>query len=275
MIPREVNRLYHEGRLVPFIGAGGSMSVSWRENGAVCRGISWSELVDQAARFLGFDDPNLARVRGTDLQILEYFRIKNGGPTTLTNWLHTRMQPSDADLKSSSIHQALAQMQKCKLFYTTNYDDFLERALTALGVQTHVVADEHSIIHLDAKTQIVKFHGDFNHPGKMVLSESDYERRLRLESEMDLKLRSDVLGRAILFIGYSFKDPNIGYLFRLITDRFGPLPRSFGGKRAYIILPHPSDFELQLFNERNIEVIPAIGQNKTDAVAKLIQEISI
>jgi SIR2-like domain len=46
------------------------------------------------------------------------------------------------------------------------------------------------------ETQVVKFHGDFNRPETMVLSERDYERRMRLEDAMDLKLRSDVLGRA-------------------------------------------------------------------------------
>jgi hypothetical protein len=250
------------------------MSVIWQENGISCRGVSWAELVDQATQFLGFTDPNLARLRGTDLQILEYFRIKKGGPAVLTNWLHTRMQPPIADLKTSKIHQALAKMKASRTFYTTNYDDFLERTLIALGINTTVIADEHSITSVSDHVQVVKFHGDFNHPSKMVLSESDYERRLRLESEMDIKLQSDVLGRAVIFVGYSFKDPNIGYLFRLIADKFGPLPRSFGGKRAYIILSHPSDFELQLFHARNIEVIPAIGRDRTAAVAEIIEEIS-
>ena len=127
------------------------MSVSWTDSGVTRRGISWSELVNQLMTILGFEDPDLARIRGTDLQILEYFRIKNGSPTMLINWLHNNMQPSDADLKSSRFYNALAQMTNCKLFYTTNYDDFLERAFGAMGIDTHVVADEHSMLPAGTK----------------------------------------------------------------------------------------------------------------------------
>jgi hypothetical protein len=67
------------------------------------------------------------------------------------------------------------------------------------------------------KAEIVKFHGDFNHPDDMVVSERHYEERLRLRSALDLKLRSDILGRAILFVGHSFRDWNVAYLFALLT----------------------------------------------------------
>lgn len=94
----ELREQYWQGRLIPFIGAGVSASVRWIQDGVEKRGPSWSEMVDQAARDLGFDDPDLLRVRGTDLQILEYFRIKNHGQLSkLTNWLYAEMRPSDDD----------------------------------------------------------------------------------------------------------------------------------------------------------------------------------
>ena len=69
--PGDLRRLYRERRVIPFVGAGASVSVSW--NGGSKHGPSWRELVDQAATLLGAD-PDLLRLRGTDLQILEYFR---------------------------------------------------------------------------------------------------------------------------------------------------------------------------------------------------------
>jgi SIR2-like domain len=108
----------------------------------------------------------------------------------------------------------------------------------------------------------------------MVLSESHYEKRMRLESAMDLKLRSDVLGRAILFLGYSFRDPNVAYLFRTVNEKFSDLPHSFGGKRAYIVVNNPSDFEMQLFKERKIEVIPVFDLDRTRAVSDLLSELA-
>jgi hypothetical protein len=133
------------------------------------------------------------------------------------------------------------------------------------------ISSEHDLSQPMADVQIVKFHGDFNRPDTMVLSESDYERRMRLDTPMDLKLRSDILGRALLFIGYSFRDANVAYLFRLVTDYFGALPQSFAGKRAYILYYNPSDFELQLFNARHIEVIPYYESNRAEGMANLIE----
>src|SRR5207247_6449723 len=107
------------------------------------------------------------------------------------------------------------------IYYTTNYDHFLERAVTLHGRNPIAVATEAQMGHLGAsRPQIVKFHGDFNHPPQMVVTESDYEKRLAFETEMDFRLRSDVLGRAVLFLGYSFRDANVAYLFRLVNEYF-------------------------------------------------------
>jgi len=271
--PPELRRLYRDGRVVPFIGAGVSMAVQWKIDGAIKRGPSWGELVDRAAELIGADDAELLRMRGTELQILEYMRIKFDTMQPLINWLHASMQPKDDDLRASMLHSALASMSASRLFYTTNYDDFIERALRLFGQQVIAISSEHDLSQLMADIQVVKFHGDFNKPDTMVLSESDYERRMRLTSPMDFKLRSDILGRALLFVGYSFRDANVAYLFRLITDYFGALPQSFAGKRAYIIYHNPSDFELQLFNARHIEVIPTYGLDRVGSIVDVIRSM--
>jgi len=112
----ELREHYWEGRLIPFIGAGISASVTWKQGDIVKRGPSWQEMVDQAARSLGFEDPDLLRVRGEDLQILEYFGLKNNGQfAKLTHWMYAEMQPTDADLRQSKIHERLALMDRCRL----------------------------------------------------------------------------------------------------------------------------------------------------------------
>ena len=108
----------------------------------------------------------------------------------------------------------------------------------------------------DGTCDVVKFHGDWNHPDRMVLSESHYEERLGLNTPIDYRFRADILGRAALFLGYSFRDPNVAYLFRRMNDELNALPTSLAGRRAYIVVANPSHFELRLFAARNIEVIP-------------------
>ena len=262
-IPAELKKIYREGRLIPFIGAGVSVSIEWLRDSVRQRGLSWKELVDEAIRQLGFEDPDLARVRGTDLQILEYYQIKNLQFGKLNNWFVRTMNAPDDALKRSRIFTELAKMANCHLFYTTNFDDFLERGLELNGRECNVLTTEIDMGRVRADTEVVKFHGDINNPETMVLSESQYEKRLAFQTAMDFRLRSDVLGRAVLFVGYSFRDPNVSYLFRLVNEQFGEMPSSLSGKRAYIVVPDPSQFEISLFNKRNIEVIPISGNDLT------------
>ena len=98
------------------------MSVEWEEGGREKRGPSWSELVDQAIRELGFGVPELLRARGTDLQILEYFRLKNNRELAkLLNWLVREMRPPDDALRDSLILRELSALERCQVFYTTFY----------------------------------------------------------------------------------------------------------------------------------------------------------
>ena len=86
---------------------------------------------------------------------------------------------------------------------------------------------------------------------------------LSLSTAMDYKLRADLLGRILLFLGYSFRDYNLSYLFRLANEQFMGLPQSLSGRRAYIVFPDPSSFEKSLFANRNIEVVPVDGEDMT------------
>jgi hypothetical protein len=270
--PEELRRLYHEGRVVPFIGAGASMSISW--SGGKERGPSWGEMVDQAIRLLGSNDPQLLRLRGSDLQILEYFKIKRGELAPLTNWLSQQFaMATDDDILASPILAELVALDRCSIYYTTNYDDFLERALRKSGRPSQAITAERSIAHNRLDVEVVKFHGDFNSPREMVVTESQYMDRMRLENAMDFKLRGDILGRAALFIGYSFRDPNVNYIFHLINRLFKDLPDSFTGRRAYIVLPDPSDFERRLFQERNIEVISVGSNDQPREISNLIKQM--
>jgi hypothetical protein len=186
------------------------------------------------------------------------------------------MTPPDDALKASPIHRRLAALDRCRLYYTTNYDDFIERAFGLLGRRCTPIVIEAQMGHFDpdpSACEVIKFHGDLAHPDKMVLSESQYEARLSLQTPMDFRLRSDVLGRALLFLGYSFRDWNVSYLFRLVNDELDALPDSSSGRRAYITVPEPSDFEFRLFQQRNIEVIPVSSSATTADVSDLLEQI--
>ena len=116
---------------------------------------------------------------------------------------------SDKVIKSSKIYEAIANLD-FPLIYTTNYDHCLETALNCWGKKYKKIVDVDDLVNLDSDTtQIVKFHGDTISDESIVLTESSYFKRLDFESPLDIKLRSDMLGKSILFIGYSLSDINI------------------------------------------------------------------
>jgi SIR2-like domain len=272
--PLELKRAYKDGRLLPFVGAGVSISLEWKHDGIVMRGPSWSNLVEKASEILGVEKVELLRVRGTDLQILEYFkRVHSGQIAKLTNWLTKLMDPPDSAIHESKLHKALAELDRCKLFYTTNYDNFLEKSFSLHGRKTHVVAIESDMGNPIDDCEIVKFHGDLDHPDQIVLSESDYEKRLTLAAPLDSRLRADLLGRVVLFVGYSFRDPNVSYLFRLFTNHIANISGAHPGPRAFIFIADPSNFELSLFEERKIQVIPINGARMTEDIAEILEEM--
>jgi hypothetical protein len=280
----QIRGRYQEGRLIPFVGAGVSSGVTWEIDGQHKRGPSWREVVDEACRILEFEIPDLLRTRGTDLQILEYFHLKQTGYGELTAWLQRELAAPDEALLASRVHQALANLSNCRIYYTTNYDDFLERALHLHGRPSKRSAGEPDIgdaivaestgTSPSGSCEVVKFHGDLFNPSQMVISESNYEHRLALNTSLDHRLRSDLLGRALLFIGYSFRDPNVAYLFRRLKEESGPLPGTAYGHRAYIAVADPSDFEYLLFRERNIQVIPINATDQTEQTAELLEAIA-
>jgi len=266
----ELRRLYAAGKLVPFVGAGASKAVRWLRDGREVTSPTWDELVDRAALLLGFEKPSFLLARGTPLQVLEYFRLRNG-LAPLTNWLVREVDAPNSAIQASVIHKALAGLTGCPIFYTTNYDDYIERALGLFGRQCQVIVEEQDMGAPAADCSVVKFHGDFNHPTEMVLSESHYENRLNFQNPLDLRLRSDMLGRTILFIGYSFRDPNVAYLFHMVQKH---LVNKNSGKRAYILFPEPSDFERKLFTARDIGVLSISRRDLEHGVADLLSRLA-
>lgn len=271
--PSELKTVYREGRLLPFIGAGISMSVEWIDSYGPKRGPSWKELVDKAAQLMDFKDPDLLRARGTDLQILEYFRLVRNNASELTNWLVREIHPPEEALINSIIHQNLTQLLNCKTFYTTNFDTFLEDAFRLLGRENKVIVKEHDMCkNINGECEIIKFHGDLNNTDMLVLSEADYEKRLSLSTVLDYRFKSDLLNRTILFLGYSFRDPNVAYLFRTINEQFKK-NNGITIPRAYIVVKHPSQFEKRLFRARDIEIISAETDDLTAFISDLLKHI--
>lgn len=196
---RDIQR---DGKLIPFIGAGLSMQFKLP---------SWSKLIDIIAKQLGYE-PEVFKLSGNDYQLAEYYVATKGGIGPLRSEMDRLFNPSDKVIRSSRAHKALVEM-KPPIIYTTNYDRIIERAFQLHKVRCHTISSIDDIATAPSKvTHIVKFHGTFDNDSSLVLTESSYFDRLEFESALDIKLRSDMLGKCLLFIGYSLNDINIRYM---------------------------------------------------------------
>ena len=129
------------------------------------------------------------------------------------------------------------------------------------------------MVNLDSNTtQIIKFHGDTISDSSIVLTESSYFKRLNFESPLDIKLRSDMLGKSILFIGYSLSDINI----RLLIYKLDQLWQNYNlNKRpaSYIFLPTPNPIQEAILKSRGIITITGEGLDKKESTEKFLTSL--
>jgi hypothetical protein len=131
-----------------------------------------------------------------------------------------------------------------------------------VGARFRALGDYHRIVKvsdiIDSRpgvTDIVKFHGDFDDPESLVLTESNYFDRLEFESPLDIMLRADALHRPILFIGYSLADVNMRYLFHKLGKLWKDPKMSGARKKSFIFMMRPNPIEAKLFERWGIAPI--------------------
>ncbi|MFL6161494.1 MAG: SIR2 family protein [Jatrophihabitantaceae bacterium] len=211
--PEELVQAQAEGRVIPFVGAGLSTGLGLP---------SWSALLEAIAAKIP-DLPAFDEIRqacGDDpLKIAEYLFIAGGneiGP--LRQKISDLISRPDLDPSVSHPHVELVNLFASRI-YTTNYDDLIERTFAALGIKYQLIANARHISRVQGdRPQIVKFHGDLQWENSLVFTESSYFERLQFESPIDIKLRSDLLGNSVLFLGYGFSDTNVRVMWHRLMS---------------------------------------------------------
>ncbi len=218
--------------MILFAGAGLSMTVGLP---------SWHDVMDQIGEELGIERKDMQGPGASYHMLAEYHRIRNGSIGPLRSWMDRHWSVSAENVRSSRMHELIVSLD-FPIIYTTNYDRNIEAAFEAHGREYVKIASARDIAKArNAVPQIVKFHGDFDDDASLVVTETDYFDRLAFDSPLDIKLRSDALGRTVLFIGYSMMDINIRLLLHRLArtwekaGQVGDRPISF----AFLGRPNP------------------------------------
>jgi hypothetical protein len=139
--------------------------------------------------------------------------------------------------KSDEPHMALASLP-LPLYMTTNYDDFIFKALEKKGRDPKRFAnrwheaeqkftggkalDPEDINPTITSPAVYHFHGHKDDLESMVLTEDDYlDFLVRVSRDQDLippRIQQAIGGTSLLFIGYSLNDTNFRVIFRGLVE---------------------------------------------------------
>lgn len=227
-IPSDLISAAIERRLIPFVGAGFSAPLGLP---------TWESMLRHMATEL---EPSLtyeeiSRYANNDpLQIAEYLYLKSNKKIGPLRHIITRSLANLDDITKSTSHVELANLNAPQI-YTTNYDDLIEDSYSRLGLPYRTIALGRDVAEASSSvTQVVKYHGDLRHEDTLVLTESSYYKRLDFDSPMDIKFRADLLGRSVLFMGYSFRDINIRIIWFKLNQMMMDIPAA-DRRQSYIL----------------------------------------
>lgn len=272
-IPPELVEKLAERRVIPFIGAGFSSSL---------RFPNWLELLQRIYQELDLPDSfdKLHSDCGDDpLQTAEYLWImahqKNG---RLRQIMSEAMNVPPDIVARSTPHVELVNFG-AQSVYTTNYDLAIERTFKALGVDASVIAIPHDLATTRPDIpQVVKFHGDLRHDESLVLTQSSYHKRLDFETPIDLKFRADLIGKSVLFMGYSLRDVNIRVIWFRLMEMMHDVPIE-DRPRSYIVRFEPNEALQTLYAHVGIKTITLDPESRTigdsDAKRQLFDDFMI
>lgn len=254
---------YRSKRLILFVGAGISMGLGLP---------SWRQLIDHMAKELGFD-PDIYRTFGSELTLAEFYRITKGQIGPLRSWMDREWHSPSIDIAKSRVHELIAK-SNFDLIYTTNYDRWIERAFDHYKKPYAKISSAGDLsLAAPGKTQIVKFHGDFDDDTSIVLDETSYFERLEFESPLDIKLRSDVLGRSVLFIGYSLTDINIRYMFFRLANLWKKSSRGAPQPTSFIFSPRPNPIQEATLAQWNIKMLTSAEDDPGKALIQILEKL--
>ena len=117
------------------------------------------------------------------------------------------------------IHDTILSLQPCNII-TTNYDTLFEDAALKNNRQYFVVATDSDLPRNHGEKLIVKMHGDLKHHN-IILTENDYYDYSRKFPLIRSFVISQFVSKVVLFVGFSFNDPNLKFILREIQSDLG------------------------------------------------------
>ena len=231
-VPKEIQNAIKNHQLVFFIGSGMSSKFGLP---------SWKKLVEDVIGDIDkpvYKDllPLLNSGLMTPIEVLE--KIK-GEHNAIRRYISRNFNVIDGDF---TVHKEIFDLSGQVI--TTNYDNAFERATSNKIVPSIYTSDFNiSEINKNGNPYIFKLHGSFTEPDNCILFTEDYENLYSQDSSAKEKLKSIFIEKTILFVGFSFNDPDLNLIFENLDKSFG------NNNKHFILTTDPKNFQKYKFLE--------------------------
>ena len=203
---RELALLAQSGRLVPFMGAGTSVSAG---------APSWKGLIEALAADANLTDAETSSLLAPGMSALDqagYLRARyeyssplavdgestTGEPRASFNTEIAR----HVELKRYGLAPALLAGLRTEQAITLNYDALFELASADIGETRTVIPDR----KVNGKKWLLKLHGSVTNPESIVLTRDDYLGFNTTRDALSAVVKATLITHHLLFVGFGLKD---------------------------------------------------------------------
>lgn len=187
-------------KLVVFVGAGTSIDSGMP---------SWSEAIIDIAKKLGISEDNLDYMK-----IPQFYYNARRKKEYVELMRHIFRYNEDLDIQE--VHRNIIKLNAHTML-TTNYDCLLEKAAAENSEFIQVISQDKDLPYKTSGKELIKMHGDFEHDN-FVLKEDDYLHYSSRFKLIEAYVKSLLAANVVLFIGYSFSDPDLKQIFTWVKD---------------------------------------------------------
>lgn len=208
-VPKPLLDDFVDSRVVPMVGAGFSKNATLPQGHTM---PDWNQLGKTIGEYI----PDYEFINAIDALSLfesQFSRVK------LIELLSNALRIND--IKPGAAHRSF-----CKLFFdticTTNFDFLLEHTLQeSHRPHSIIVSEDRLSINTREETKLIKLHGDFNHPERMVITEADFDTFLEKNKVLATYIANIFITKTLLLVGYSFEDIDTRSIWAIIQGRLG------------------------------------------------------
>jgi len=166
------------------------------------------------------------------------------------------MNTPDAFRTVTICHSIIASIPQFKIIVTTNWDQFMERAMNVVPIVARMKDKDLAAYWDDHYRQVIKMHGCITDPSSIIVTTKDYDNYMRdiYKSLIWNKIRDLMATKTFLFLGYGLRDPSFIEMYSDISNRIESFARPL-----YLVTPNITSNEAAKWRGKHVTIVNALA----------------